>query len=135
MAFAAVPGVEQIGEAIVDEAGNLAHDRQAHQPAEPCVARCAQPDLGGTVGADEQPSFGIDRVQPAAHVLDPRAKNGESLRLEIDIAELDRTGAGCTHEPAALPLDPAIADRAFGVVPNDEPRTHRPTIRTSGADR
>ena len=62
MAFAAVPGVEVTGEAIVRKTRDLAHDRQAYQPAKPCVARCAQPDLDSAVGTDEELPFGVDRM-------------------------------------------------------------------------
>ena len=120
MALAAVPGVEKIGEAIVDKTRDLARPWQAHQPAKPCVPRCTQPDLDSAIGTYKEPPFSVDRVQPAAHVFNPGAKSGESGRLEIDIAELDGAGAGGAYEPIALPIDSAVADRAFGVVPNDE---------------
>ena len=87
--------------------------------------RCTQPDLDSAIGTYKEPPFSVDRVQPAAQVFNPGAKSGESGRLEIDIAELDGAGAGRAHEAATLPVDPAIADRAFGVVPNDESGTHR----------
>ena len=114
MAFATIPGVEEIGEALVGKTCDLAHDGQAHQATEPGVARRTQPDLDGAIGADEEPALGVDRVQPAAYVFNPGAKARENVRFEIDIAELDGAGAGRAHEPAALTVDPAVTDRAFG---------------------
>ena len=108
-----------------------ADDRQVYQLTKPCVPRCTQPDLDSAVGADEKPPVSINGVQPAAHVFDPGAEAGESVRLEIDIAELDGAGAGRAHKAVTLPVDPAIADRAFGVVPNDESGTHRRSFQSS----
>jgi hypothetical protein len=119
MAFAAVPAVKEIGKPVIRKTSNLTHDRLAQEVPEPYVSWRTQPDLDGAIGAYKEPPFSVDRVQPAAHVFNPGAKSGESGRLEIDIAELDGAGACCAREAAPLPVDSAVADRAFGVVPND----------------
>ena len=51
---------------------------------------------------------------------------GERIGLKIDITELDNAGSGCTNQPAVLPLDTSITDRAFGIVPDREFRAHSP---------
>ena len=123
MAFAAVPSVKKIGETIVPKTSDLARDWQTQQSTEPRIPGCAQPDLDCTVGAYEEPPFGVDPVKPAAHVLDLGTKASESCGLQIDVAEFDCAGLGRAHQPAVLPFDAAITDGAFGVVPDDELRT------------
>ena len=71
MAVAAVPSVKKIGETIVPKTSDLARDWQTQQSSEPRVSRCAQPDLNCAVSAYEEPPFGVNPVQPAAHILDP----------------------------------------------------------------
>src|SRR5262245_38359903 len=49
MPLATVPGVEQIGEAVVDEARDLAQHRQSQHARQPAVAGRATPDLDGAI--------------------------------------------------------------------------------------
>src|SRR5215470_7920730 len=128
-AFAAVPSVEKVGEAIVPKTSDLACDRKTQEPSEPCIPRGAQPDLDCAVCAYEEPPFG-EPVQPAAHVLDPRTEARESCGLQIDVTELDRAGLRGPHKPVVLPFDTAITNRAFGVVPDGELRAHRQSSPT-----
>jgi hypothetical protein len=125
MPLPAVPGVEQIGEPVISEARNLMDHRQAEQPPEPSLARGSQPNRDRAVGADVQPAVRIDRMQPATHVLDPDPETGKRVGRETNVKKLNRTGPGRTDQPAALPFDAGIADRAFGIVPDGQFRTHR----------
>src|SRR5262249_49410612 len=50
-----VPGVEQIGEAVVDEARQRPHRRIAEQRREPALAGGEPPDRERDVGADQEP--------------------------------------------------------------------------------
>jgi hypothetical protein len=50
----------------------------------------------------------INGMQPATHVLDPSAKAGERIRLEIDVMELDHARPGCPDEPACCHSMPAL---------------------------
>src|SRR5499427_8300357 len=115
---AAVPGVEQVGEMVVAEAGDLAQDWQTQHPAQPEIARRAPPDFDRAVGADVEAIVRIDAVEAPPH---PGAEAGQRIRLEIDVAKLDRAGSGRPHEASVLPLDAAITDWAFRVVPDGEP--------------
>jgi hypothetical protein len=76
MSLPPVPGVEQIGETVVDQTRDLTKDRQADEPAEPGIARRISPDRDGAIGADMEPTAGIDCVQAAAHILKPGAEAG-----------------------------------------------------------
>src|SRR5580704_1062552 len=125
VSLAAIPGVEQIGEPVIAETGDLMNARQADQPGEPAVARGCAPDRDRAVGADEEAAIGIDAVQPAAHIRQGGAEAGERIGLQIDVAEFDSAGAGRAHQPAALPVDAGVTDRAFGIVPDRELRAHR----------
>src|SRR5580704_1157558 len=124
MSFPAIPGVEQIGEPVIAESGDLMNARQADEPSEPAVARGRAPNGDGAVGADVETSVGIDAVQPAAHIRQRGAEAGQRIGLQIDVAEFDHAGAGRAHQPAALPIDAGVTDRAFGIVPDRELRAH-----------
>src|SRR5262249_14757361 len=76
MALAAIPGVKQIGEAVINDAGDRPDHRQANAAREPAVARREPPDGDGAIGADVKVAAGIDRMQAAAHVLQTGAKAG-----------------------------------------------------------
>ena len=69
MSLAAVPGMEQIGEAVVDEACDRPDRRQADEPRQPSVARRELPDRDRAIGADLQPPVGIDCMQATPHVF------------------------------------------------------------------
>lgn len=120
MPLPAVPGVEQIGETVVDQMRNLTNDWQADEPAEPGIARRISPNCDRAIGADMEPIVGIDCVQAAAHVLKPGAEAGQRIRLDIDVAEFDDAGAGGAGEAAALEVDAGVTNRTFGVVVDDE---------------
>jgi len=124
MAFAAVPSVEKIREAIVAKMSDRACEPQTQKSSKPRVSRSAAPNLDCAVGANEELSFG-DTVQPAAHVFDLGTEACESRGLQIDIAELNCTLSGGPNKPAVLPLDTPITDGASSVVPDDELGTHR----------
>src|SRR5262245_38434515 len=121
VAFPPVPRVEQVGEAVVGQPGDLAQARQAQEPPEPGLARRAPPDLDGAIGADMQAALRVDAVQPAANVLDSGGKARKRLRLEIDVAEFDRAGAGGAYQAVPLPVDTGITYRAARVVPHRQP--------------
>jgi len=40
----------------------------------------------------------------------------QRVRFEIDVAEFDHAGTGGADQPAALPVDPGVPDRARGCV-------------------
>jgi hypothetical protein len=64
----AIPGVEQIGEPVIAESGDLMNARQAGEPGEPAIARGRAPNGDRAIGADEEAAVGIDAVQPAADI-------------------------------------------------------------------
>ena len=107
-AFAAVPGIEQVGETVVDEA----RDRQQHGIAEegcqPTLAGRRAPDCDRDIGADEQPSRRIGGVQPAPDVLQPRAVAGECGRVEIDVSKFDPAGLDRLDEQLLLMPDAGV---------------------------
>src|SRR5262252_6008685 len=117
---AAVPGVEEVGEMVVAEAGNLAQDRQTQHSAQPEIARRAPPDFDRAVGADVKPIVRIDAIEAPPDVLDPGAKARQRIRLEIDVTKLDHAGSDRPHEASALALDATVTDGAFRVVPDRE---------------
>src|SRR5215475_4236238 len=120
MPLAAVPSVEQVGETVVSEACDLAQHWQSQQVAEPDIPRGAPPDFDRAIGACVEPPFGIHTVETAPHILDPRTEARQGVRLQVDVAELDRTGACRLHEAPVLPFNAAVTDGAFGVVPDRE---------------
>ena len=122
--FAAIPGVEQIGEPVIAESGDLMNARQAGEPGEPTVARGRAPNGDGAIGADVQAAIGVDAVQPAVHIRKRGAEAGERFGIQNDVEEFDSAGAGGAHQTAALPVDAGVTDRAFGIVPDRELRTH-----------
>src|ERR1700722_1930621 len=101
MALPAVPGIEQIGEPVVDDARDLTNHGRADQPPKPYVTGGPEPGLDGAIGPDIQPALGVHGMQAAAHVFDPGTEAGKHVGLEIDVAKLDSAGAGCTDKPAA----------------------------------
>src|ERR1700722_4320643 len=120
MSLPVVPSVEQIGEPVIAETGDLMNARQAGEPSEPAIARRRAPNGDRAVSADVETSVGIDAVQPPAHIRQGGAEAGERIGLEIDIAEFDHAGAGRAHQPIALPVDAGVTNRAFGIVPDRE---------------
>jgi hypothetical protein len=84
MAHAAVPGVEQIGETVIDGACDWLDERQTDEPGEPGVARREPPDGDGAIGADVETAVSVDRMQAAAHVFETGAEARQRVRLEID---------------------------------------------------
>src|SRR5262245_126606 len=129
---AAVPGVEQSGETVVSEARDLPQHWQPQQVAEPDIAGGTPPDFDRTIGADVEAAFGFHTVEPAPYVLDPCTEAHEGIRLQVDVAELDRTGAHRPHEAPLLPFNAAVTDGAFRVVPDREfGRCHSGSPRSS----
>jgi hypothetical protein len=124
MPLPAVPSVEQIGKPIISDARNLMDHWQAKHPPEPDIARGSKPNCDCAVSAYVQSALCVNGMQPATHVLDPCAEVGERIRLEIDVTELDHAGPSRADEPAVLPLDASITDRAFCIVPDCKFRTH-----------
>src|SRR5215831_8655338 len=124
MPLAPVPGVEPVGEPVIAKTRDAMQPRQAHEAAEPDIARRPLPYFDRAIRAHMQAAVGIDAMQPAAHVLDPDREAGKSIRLEIDVAKLDCARARRPHQPVSLPLDARVADRAFGVVPDRELREY-----------
>src|SRR3984957_15835345 len=124
VSFAAIPGVEQIGEPVIAETGDLMNARRADQRGEPAIARRRAPNGDRAIGADMEAAIGIDAVQPAAHIRKRGAEAGQRIGLEINVAEFDQSSAGRAPQPAALPIDAGVTDRAFGVVPDRELRIH-----------
>ncbi len=115
-----VPGEEQVGEHIVAGAGDMADSRQAEQAPEPGVARGAQPERDGAIGADIKTAVGVNSMQAAAYIVDVRTEVLERVGLDIDVAEFYSASASGADETVALPIDAGVTHRAFGVVPNDE---------------
>src|SRR5580704_9129030 len=68
VSFAAIPGVEQIGEPVIAETGDLMNARQADQRGEPAIAGGRAPNGDRAIGADMEAAIGIDAVQSAAHI-------------------------------------------------------------------
>jgi hypothetical protein len=66
-------------------------------------------------------------MQPTTHVIYSGTEAGERIGLKIDVTKLDQAGSGRADQPAALPLDSGITDRAFGVVPDCEFRANSPS--------
>ena len=125
VSLAAIPGVEQIGEPVIAETGDLMNARQADQPRRASRRpawrakwrsrsrrrRCSRPSA----------STPCSRRRTSA---DGGAEAGQRIGLQIDVAEFDSPGAGRAHQPVALPVDAGVTDRAFGIVPDRELRTH-----------
>ncbi len=120
MSLAPVPGVEQVGEAIVDQAGERSDHGIAEERCEPALPRRHPPDFDRDIGADDQAAGFVGGMEPAADVLERGPMGGERFRCEIDVAELDRAGLDRSDELVALAIDAGIANRAAGVVPDDE---------------
>jgi hypothetical protein len=77
MPLPAVPPVEKIGEPVIPEARDLTNDWQTYQVPDPAMSRGAEPDFDGTINPDIEAPSGIDSMEPAAHVLHPRAEASE----------------------------------------------------------
>jgi hypothetical protein len=116
MPLAAIPGVKQIGEAVINDVGDRPDHRQADDAREPAVTRRELPDGDGAIGADVQVPVGIDRMEATAHIFQAGAETGERIGLQIDVAECDDAGASGLHQAIALPVDAGVTDRAFGIV-------------------
>jgi hypothetical protein len=95
MPLAAIPGVEHIGEAVVNEDADAADARQAQHAPEPGVARRAQPDRDGAIGADMEPAIRIDAMEAATDVLDPGAEAGIRSRRRAPRARDDFSASRC----------------------------------------
>jgi hypothetical protein len=111
-----VPGEEQVGEDVVDDPRDLADDRQSEQPAELGIARCPQPDCDCAVRADMELPVRVDRMQPAAHIVEIGAEPHQRIGLGIDVAEFDRAGPHRRDQPVALPVYAGVTDRTFRIV-------------------
>ena len=98
MAVPAIPRVQQIGKPVVGEAGNRPDHRQADEPPKPDVAGRSQPNRDRAVDSRVEAIVGIDRMQPAPDVVDPKAEARERIRLEIDVAKVDRAGPGGANQ-------------------------------------
>src|SRR5713226_3950585 len=120
MSFAPVPGVEEIGEAVVDQARDGPHDRIAEERGEPALAGCQAPDRDRDIGADEKAPGVVRGMEAPAHVLERRAMGRERLRLEIDVAKRDRSCLDRGDEPVALAIDAGVADGTASIVPDHE---------------
>ncbi|CDX24250.1 hypothetical protein MPLB_430022 [Mesorhizobium sp. ORS 3324] len=117
-ALAPVPGVEQVGEAVIGKARQRQRDRVAEECRQPAFARRHPPDCDRNVGADQQPAPGVGRMQPAPNVLQRGAVSGQHRRLGIDVPELDAAGFDRFNQPPPLAPDAGIANRAARVVPD-----------------
>src|SRR5262245_19088311 len=103
-----VPRVEQVGEAVVGQPGDLAQARQAQEPPELGLARRAPPDLNGAIGANVQAALRVDAVQPAANVLDSGGKARERVRLGMEVPEFDPAGPGGAYQRFCCRSMPAL---------------------------
>ena len=115
-----VPTVQQIGKPIIGKGRNRPDHRQPDQPPEPDVTRRPQPDRDRAIDPRVEPVLGIDGMQPAPDVVDPKAEAGQRIRLEIDVTKIDRTGARRANQSMMLPVNAGVTDRAFGIVPDRE---------------
>src|SRR5580704_6672758 len=97
MPLAAIPGVQQIGKAVVCDACDWPDRRQSDDPRQPRVARRESPDGDGAIGPYVQVPIGIEPMQ-AEHIFQLSAEAGERIRLEIDVAEFDDAGARGLHQ-------------------------------------
>jgi hypothetical protein len=120
MAFATIPGIKSVREAIVSEARDGLNEPDAQDLGDPNIAGRAAPDFDRTVCADVEAARSVDAVQAATNVSNGRAVARQSVRLEVDVAELDDALARRANEPFALPVDPRVADGAFAIVPDGE---------------
>src|SRR5712691_12368037 len=120
MPFAPIPGVEQIGEAVIAEARDGPHERIAEQRGEPAFARRQAPDRDRGIGADDEAAQFVRGVEPAADILERSAMTRERLRLEIDVAKFDRSGGDRGHELVALAIYTGVADGTAGIVQDHE---------------
>jgi len=116
----AVPPIEQVSKAVVTKPSNLPWPRQSNGSGQPGIARCSSPDFDGAIDADIKSAFAINRVEPATHVLDASAETAQRVWFLPNVAELDAIGAGHADQATALPVDPGITHRAFGIVPNGQ---------------
>src|SRR5712664_3947760 len=91
MPFTPVPGVKQVGEAVIDEARDRPHDWVAEERRQPALARRRAPDRDRDVGADDEAALFIRGVEPATDILERGAVGRERPRLQIDVAEFDRS--------------------------------------------
>lgn len=117
---ALVPGKQQISKSIIEKAREQKHRAIAEHTRDPTLARRQAPDRDGDIGADDQVSFLVGRVQAAAHITERRTVSGERVRLFVDIPERNLAGADEAEKLVALPIDPAVTDRASRVVPDGE---------------
>lgn len=124
MAFATIPGIKCVGEAIVDEACDGADEPQVQDLGDPNITGRAPPNFDRAVCADVEATRCVDAMQAAANVSNGRAIARQSLWLEVDVAERDDALTRRAREPAALPADPLVTDGAFAIVPDGELRIH-----------
>src|SRR6267142_4221922 len=120
VALPAVPGVQKIGKPIICDARNRPDHRQANQPPQPDVPRRPQPNRDRAIDPRMEPVLAIDGIKPAPDIVDPEAEAYERVRLEIDVAKIDRAGSRGADKAIVLPVDAGVTDRTFGVVPNRE---------------
>jgi hypothetical protein len=120
MRLAPVPGVEDVGEAIIGEARDRTHDRVAEERRQPVLAGSDAPDRDRNIGTDDEAAGFVGGMQATAHVLERRAMTGERLRIKIDVAKFDRSGLDRGNELVALAIDAGVANGAARVVPDHE---------------
>ena len=118
MALPAVPRIKGISEAVIDKPRGGTNKRQAQESTEPSVAWRAVPNLYCAVSTDIKIPLIVDAVQTAANVSESFSVLRQSIRFEIDVAELDNSVARCARQPVALPVDSTVTDRTSGVVPD-----------------
>ncbi len=119
--FAAVPQVQQVGKAVIYDAGYRPHYCRAGKLAEPGVSGRAHPYFDCAVSADKGLPGGVHAMQSAPNIFDICRYMAERVRFEVDIPEFNGAGSGGPDQPVRLPLDAAITNGTPGVVPYDQP--------------
>lgn len=118
MSLPAIPRVEDVRKAVIDEMRKRAQHRQTADRGQPAIARCTAPDFHRAGGPDEEPAGVVAAVQPPANIFQARTKLRQRFRLGVDVAELDGAGAHCGEQAVTLPVDAGVTDRTFGIVPD-----------------
>jgi hypothetical protein len=91
--------------------------RSRASPASPGVTR----QMATTTPAPNDQAAGlVGRMQAAADVVERGAVGGERIRLLVDVAKGDVSGADRVDELVALARDAGVANRAARVVPDNE---------------
>src|SRR3546814_18119390 len=117
-ALAAVPGVEAVGEPVVDEAGEPAQPGKRDQPAGPAASRRHPPQHRRRVRpAMERAGFVAD-VEMPAHVVERQSLGGERVGDGSHVGEGDTVVAADSGHRTALVVHAGPADRADAGVEN-----------------